>query len=61
MLAQHSIRGNPMRFAHGRQQVRVDDAWRTGMAKPARRLVTAVTWPLLLRYGYLRAERSEGA
>ena len=34
VLAQHSIRGNPMRFAHGRQRVRVDDAWRTGMAKP---------------------------
>ena len=28
---QHSIRGNPMRFEHGRQRVRVDDAWRTQM------------------------------
>ena len=27
------VRGNPMRFAHGRQRVRVDDAWRTGMAQ----------------------------
>jgi hypothetical protein len=54
VLAQHSIRGNPMRFDHGRQQVRVDDAWRTGMAKPVRRMVTMVTWPLLLQYGYLR-------
>ncbi|MGN6378987.1 MAG: sulfotransferase [Gaiellales bacterium] len=51
---QHSIRGNPMRFEHGRQRVRVDDAWRTQMRQGTRRLVTAVTWPLLLTYGYLR-------
>ncbi len=51
---QHSVRGNPLRFAHGRQHVRVDDAWRTQMRVGTRRLVTAVTWPLLLTYGYLR-------
>jgi hypothetical protein len=49
---QHSVRGNPMRFAHGRQQVRADEAWRTGMARKTRSLVVLVTWPLLLRYGY---------
>jgi hypothetical protein len=43
-----------MRFAHGRQQVRPDEAWRTGMARKTRSLVVLVTWPLLLRYGYLR-------
>ncbi len=59
VLAQHSIRGNPMRFAHGRQRVRVDDAWRDGMTRPTRRAVTAVTWPLLLTYGYLRPTESE--
>ena len=36
-----AIRGNPMRFAHGRQKLRVDDAWRSQMARPARRVVTA--------------------
>jgi hypothetical protein len=51
---QHSVRGNPMRFAHGRQQVRTDEAWRTGMARKTRSIVVLVTWPLLLRYGYLR-------
>ncbi len=61
VAAQHSVRGNPMRFAHGRQRVVVDDAWRTGMARPVRRTVTAVTWPLLLRYGYLRPRRSDAA
>jgi hypothetical protein len=51
---QHSVRGNPMRFAHGRQTVRTDEAWRTGMATKTRSIVVLVTWPLLLRYGYLR-------
>jgi hypothetical protein len=51
---QHSVRGNPMRFAHGRQKVRTDEAWRTGMARKTRSIVVLVTWPLLLRYGYLR-------
>ncbi len=54
VAGQHSVRGNPMRFAHGRQQVRADEAWRTGMARKTRSLVVLVTWPLLLRYGYLR-------
>ncbi len=54
VAGQHSVRGNPMRFAHGRQQVRADEAWRTGMARKTRSLVELVTWPLLLRYGYLR-------
>jgi hypothetical protein len=34
--------------------VRTDEAWRTGMAGKTRSLVVLVTWPLLLRYGYLR-------
>ena len=58
---QHSIRGNPMRFAHGRQRVRVDDAWRSQMQTTSRRLVTLVTWPLLLAYGYLRPAASPEA
>ena len=37
-----------------RQQVRPDEAWRTGMARKTRSIVVLVTWPLLLRYGYLR-------
>jgi hypothetical protein len=51
---QHSVRGNPMRFAHGRQRVKSDEAWRREMARPVRRAVLALTWPLLWRYGYLR-------
>jgi len=54
VAGQHSLRGNPMRFARGRQRVKADDAWRRDMARPVRRTVLALTWPLLWRYGYLR-------
>jgi hypothetical protein len=43
-----------MRFSHGRQRVKADEAWRRDMDRPVRRTVLALTWPLLLRYGYLR-------
>jgi len=48
----HTVSGNPMRFAVGALPLRRDDSWRTGMARRHRWLVTALTWPLLLRYGY---------
>jgi hypothetical protein len=57
VTGQHSLRGNPMRFEHGRRPVRADEAWRRDMARGTRRLVVALTWPLLLRYGYLRGRR----
>jgi hypothetical protein len=49
----HSVSGNPVRF-DGDVPVRADDEWRTAMRPRDRRAVTAVTAPLLLRYGYLR-------
>jgi hypothetical protein len=54
----HSIKGNPDRLTNGPVPVRLDDRWRREMPPPARRLVTALTWPLLLRYGYLSPGRS---
>ncbi len=48
----HTVSGNPMRFAVGALPLRLDDSWRTGLARRHRWLVTALTWPLLLRYGY---------
>lgn len=48
----HTIGGNPMRFGAGETAVRADEAWRSEMAPGSRRSVTAVTWPLLLLYGY---------
>ena len=48
----HTVAGNPMRFREGRERLVRDDVWRSDMPAPARRLVTALTLPGLLRYGY---------
>ena len=50
--AGHSVAGNPVRFEDPRP-VRPDLAWVEEMAPEDRRLVTALTAPLLVRYGYL--------
>jgi hypothetical protein len=50
----HTASGNPMRFSTGRIAIRPDDAWREAMPRTQRRAVTALTLPLLARYGYLR-------
>lgn len=50
----HTASGNPMRFQTGRIPLRRDDEWRSAMPAARRRVVTAVTFPLLARYGYLR-------
>jgi Sulfotransferase domain len=54
LAAAHSASGNPMRFTAGRTSFRLDDAWRTRLDRADRALVTALTLPLLARYGYLR-------
>jgi hypothetical protein len=48
----HSCAGNPMRFTTGRIALRRDDAWRAALAPTDRRLVAALTAPLLGAYGY---------
>lgn len=50
--ADHSVAGNPMRFATGRVVLRRDDRWRTDLPTRQRRIVTAVTAPLLHHYHY---------
>jgi hypothetical protein len=54
----HSVAGNPMRFVHGPVELRLDEDWRAGMRPGSRRLVSALTWPLLGRYGYLTRSES---
>ncbi len=44
-----------MRFTTGRVRVRQDDTWQAAMLASKRRTVTALTLPLLMRYGYLGA------
>lgn len=48
----HTLAGNPMRFESGRLAIRPDAAWRRDLPRSARWTVTALTWPLLRRYGY---------
>jgi hypothetical protein len=48
----HTVAGNPMRFKRGEIEVRADERWKAGMTAADRRTVTALTAPLLLRYGY---------
>jgi hypothetical protein len=48
----HIVSGNPMRFAHGHLTLNLDDEWETAMGWRERHLVTLITLPLLLLYGY---------
>jgi hypothetical protein len=48
----HGVAGNPSRFEHGVVGIRADEAWRTQLPAGDRRVVTAVTAPWLLRFGY---------
>jgi hypothetical protein len=61
LSAEHSVSGNPMRFSDGAVPLRVDDAWRSAMDRRDRALVTALTAPGMLRYGYrLKGKRPDG-
>lgn len=51
----HAMLGNPQRFQTGSVELRSDEEWRSAMPLPARAIVTAMTLPLLWRYGYLGA------
>lgn len=54
LSANHTASGNPMRFQTGPVLLRRDDTWRTRLGHVDRRRVTALTFPLLRHYGYLR-------
>jgi hypothetical protein len=56
----HIPAGNRMRLLSGTLTLRVDDAWKRELEPGARRLVTAITWPLLYRYGYLGRDAESG-
>jgi len=49
----HTVSGNPIRFQHGVIEVRPDTEWRHKMLTSHRVIVSVLTWPLLLKYGYL--------
>jgi hypothetical protein len=49
---QHTVAGNPVRFHSGRVTLVADEEWRARMPVRDKRLVAAITGPLLARYGY---------
>lgn len=53
----HGIGGNPSKFSLGDVAITPDEEWRTGMPAVDRWVTTAVSAPLLSRYGYARASR----
>jgi len=48
----HTVAGNPMRFRVGSVRLRVDEEWKERLPVAQRRVVSLLTWPMLLRYGY---------
>jgi sulfotransferase family protein len=48
----HTVSGNPVRFNSGAVRLQLDSEWETNMKRSSRLVVTALTWPLLVRYGY---------
>lgn len=52
LTATHTVAGNPMRFRTGRIELRRDDAWRQRLPRGQRRVISALTAPLLASYGY---------
>jgi UDP-N-acetylglucosamine transferase subunit ALG13 len=48
----HTVSGNPMRFETGELRLKPDEVWRSQMDRRQARLVSALSWPLLLRYRY---------
>lgn len=54
----HTVMGNPMRMAIGDVPLRTDAAWRRRLPRLQRAQVTAMTWPMLIRYGYELMSRS---
>jgi hypothetical protein len=52
---QHTVAGNPDRFATGPISMVADNQWRDGLSKTKRAFVTAATLPYLYSFGYPRA------
>lgn len=49
----HTVSGNPMRFQYGMIKIKPDMEWGKNMKTRHKIVITALTWPLLLRYKYI--------
>ncbi len=56
----HNVWGNPSRLRTGTVKIRPDREWISSMKPGDRRLVTSLTFPLLVRYGYPPATGGRG-
>jgi hypothetical protein len=52
MEVPHTFSGNPDRFQSGTLTIRPDEGWRRNMSVTRQGIVTTLTWPGLVRYGY---------
>jgi hypothetical protein len=52
MATPHTFSGNPDRFQSGATTIKSDEGWRGNMGIARQAMVTALTWPGLVRYGY---------
>jgi len=53
----HQFAGNPDRFKEGNIIVKKDIEWKKNMKIVDKIKVTMLTWPLLLKYGYIKIKR----
>lgn len=49
---EHTLSGNPLRFRTGSMPLQDDEEWKQRMPNSQRRIVSAITAPLLAAYGY---------
>lgn len=54
----HGIAGSRSRFTNGRIELQLDDDWRLRLSPASRRVVTALTLPQLIMYGYVGGQRA---
>jgi Sulfotransferase family len=52
LVPQHTVSGNPSRFVTGKVELRQNHSWKSEMTRRDQMLVTAATWPLMIKYGY---------
>lgn len=57
LAVDHTVSGNPVRFRTGTMELRPDEEWKVKMKGTDKNVVTALTAPLLLKYGYLGRKR----
>jgi hypothetical protein len=49
----HTVSGNPSRFRTGKIELKPDEEWKVKMRGADKNVITTLTAPLLLKYGYL--------